>query len=55
MCLLGDGTLCVVNDDDFGINAPEVLDGRIVPKRIPGISDRDIGEIWFVAPALRTM
>lgn len=55
MCLLGDGTLCVVNDDDFGINAPEVPDGRIVPKRIPGTSDRDVGEIWFVAPALRTM
>lgn len=44
-----------MNDDDFGINAPEVPDGRIVPKRIPGTSDRDVGEIWFVAPALRTM
>lgn len=32
LCLLNDTTLCVVNDDDFGVNSPAVPDGTVVPK-----------------------
>lgn len=40
-------TLCIVNDDDFGIDAPNVPDGTIVPKLITN-GKRDRGIIYFV-------
>lgn len=51
MCLLEDGTLCVVNDDDFGITAPHQPDGNIVVKRIPGSSRRDAAAVYFIPAA----
>jgi len=40
-------TLCIVNDDDFSIDAPKTPDGTIVPKLMSN-GERDKGMIYFV-------
>ncbi|MDR0872602.1 MAG: esterase-like activity of phytase family protein [Prevotellaceae bacterium] len=40
-------TLCIINDDDFGINAPAAPDGTIVPKLAPD-GTRDMNVMYFV-------
>jgi hypothetical protein len=45
--LINKHTLCIVNDDDFGINAPETPDGTIIPKLAPDGS-LDVNVMYFV-------
>lgn len=45
--LVGDSILCVVNDDDFGINVPEKADGSYVSKTSAnGMPDRNV--VYFI-------
>lgn len=45
--LLGDSILCVVNDDDFGINVPSKADGNYISKTTSnGMPDRNI--VYFI-------
>ncbi|MGI9182777.1 MAG: esterase-like activity of phytase family protein [Longimicrobiaceae bacterium] len=46
LALIGDRTLVILNDDDFGIES----DGRggIVPKILPATGERDRNTLWFV-------
>lgn len=47
IALIGEDVLCIVNDDDFGITAPEQADGSVVPKlRNDNLNDRN--EIYFI-------
>lgn len=45
--LIGDSILCVVNDDDFGINVPEKADGNYISKTSAnGLPDKNI--VYFI-------
>ena len=47
LCMVNDSTLCVVNDDDFGVNCPDTPDGSVVPKCQPsGALDANV--IYFL-------
>jgi hypothetical protein len=48
IALINKHTLCIVNDDDFGIISPEKPDGSIVPKLSPdGLLDKN--KIYFIS------
>lgn len=45
--LIGDSILCVVNDDDFGVNVPQKADGSYIAKTTSnGMPDRNM--IYFI-------
>lgn len=47
IAMIGDSILCVVNDDDFGINSPSKADGTIVPK-LKTNRQTDRNKIYFI-------
>lgn len=47
LALIGDSIICVANDDDFGINAPQVPDNSVIEKKNPQ-GERDVNEIRFI-------
>lgn len=47
LALIGDSIICVANDDDFGINSPQVPDNGVIEKVNPQ-GERDVNEIWFI-------
>lgn len=47
IALIGKDILCVVNDDDFGITAPQEADGSVIPK-LRKDNGLDRNEVYFI-------